>query len=82
MYGLLNIRVPCHLKLFMPTMKALKYCTILKHIKGITGRMRTGTVNFLTELALNQVFFQFTAPQGCQRLELGCCSETAPRNAS
>ena len=43
--GSLDIRVSCHLKLFMPTMKALNYCGILKYIKRKTGRMRTRTVN-------------------------------------
>ena len=81
--GLLEIRVSCHLKLFMPTMKALKDCGILKYIKRRTSSMRTRTVNLFDRTSTESgFFFQFTVPQGCQRLELGCCSETAPRNAS
>ena len=81
--GLLDIRVSCHLKLFMRTMKTLKDCGILKYIKRRTGRMRTRAVNLFDRTSTESgFFFQFTAPQGCQRLELGCRSETAPRNAS
>ena len=72
---LLDIRVSCHLK--------LKVCGILKYIERRTGRMRIRILNLIDRTSAESVFFfQFTAPQGCQRLELGCCSETAPTNAS
>ena len=56
----------------------------LKIYKRRTGRMRTRTVNLFDRTSSESGFFsvQLTTPQGCQRLELGCCSETAPRNAS
>ena len=78
---LLDIRVSCDLKLSMPTVKALKDCGILKYIERRTGRMRIRPVNLLDRTSTESGFFQFVAPQGCQRLELGCCSETAPTNA-
>ena len=74
----LDIRVSCHLKLSMPIMKALKDCGILKCIDRRTGRMRIRPVNLLDRTSPESGFSQFAAPQGCQRLELGCCSETAP----
>ena len=76
-----DIRVSCHLKLSMPIMKALKDCGILKCIDRRTGRMRIRPVNLLDRTSPESGFSQFAAPQGCQRLELGCCSETAPTNA-
>ena len=81
---LLDIRVSCDLKLSMPTVKALKDCGILKYIERRTGRMRIRILNLFdrTTCSTESGFFQFTAPQGCQRLALGCCSEIAPTNAS
>ena len=55
--GLLDIRVSCHLKLFMPTMKELKDCEILKYIKRRTGRMRTRTVNSFDRTSTESGFF-------------------------
>ena len=66
----------------MPTMKASKDCGILKYIERRTGRMRIRTVNLFDRTSTESGFFQFTEPQGCQRLELGCCFETVPTNAS
>ena len=68
----------------MPTMKALKDCGILKYRERRTGRMRIRILNLfdITTCSTEPGFSQFTALQGCQRLELGCCSETAPTNAS
>ena len=77
---LLDIRVSCHLKLFMPTMKVLKDCGILKYIERRTGRIRIRPVNLFERTRTESGFFQLTAPQRCQRLELGCCSETAATN--
>ena len=70
---LLDIRVSCRLQFFMPTMKALKDCRILNYIERRTGRMRIRTVNLFDRTSTESDFFQFTAPKGCQRLELGCC---------
>ena len=42
--------------------------------------MRIRPVNLLDRTSPESGFSQFAAPQGCQRLELGCCSETAPTN--
>ena len=78
---LLDIRVSCDLKLSMPTVKALKDCGILKYRERSPRRMRIRPVNLLDRTSTESGFFQFVAPQGCQRLELGCCSETAPTNA-
>ena len=44
--------------------------------------MRIRTVNLFDRTSTESGFFQFTEPQGCQRLELGCCFEIAPTNAS
>ena len=55
--GLLDIRVSCHLKLFMPTMNALKDCGILKYINRRTGRMRTRTFNLFDRTSTESGFF-------------------------
>ena len=55
--GSLDIRISCHLKLFMPTMKALNYSGILKYIKRRTGRMRTRTVNSFDRTSTKSGFF-------------------------
>ena len=55
--GLLDIRVSCHLKLFMRTMKTLKDCGILKYIKRRTGRMRTRAVNLFDRTSTESGFF-------------------------
>ena len=64
----------------MPTMNVLKDCGILKYIERRTGRIRVRPVNLFDRTSTESGFFQFAAPQRCQRLELGCCSETAPTN--
>ena len=55
--GLLDIRVSCHLKLFMRTMKTLKDCGILKYIKRRTGRMRTRAANLFDRTSTESGFF-------------------------
>ena len=54
---LLDIRVSCHLKLFMPTMKVLKDCGILKYIERRTGRIRIRPVNLFDRTSTESGFF-------------------------
>ena len=54
---LLDIRVSCHLKLFMPTMKVLKDCGILKYIERRTGRIRIRPVNLFERTRTESGFF-------------------------